>query len=656
MIGGIEKDDKGNVTSLVSNYQPPRDIQELTTKIRKDYGIGYEILHRSFAEFNDKNLIKRMDIDQKAFNAYVGPQSADPAESWRWPGVRPVTRNKIIGIAAHFAVSTVIPGVFAQNDFDEEQKDAASVMRYLLEWNIRNSDYETSYMFGILAALVNPVAYLHAEFAEAMQTIKSVGPAGGVTTEEVVDNVLSGFHTHNVPADEILIANPYEFYLQRQRFIGRRRFDDYNNLAAKYKDHKYWDHVKPGVKAFYDEELGMFYDQKDDDLDTLAEEFIYYNRREDMEVSYVNGIYMGKDDVEANRIKHRDNENHPKYPYAKFGYEPIDEKNFYFYKSAAAKLGPDQDLVDEMYRMLMDVIYQEAEPAVAGIGVSQGQLNPDVTMPGSVSELPQDAKVVRVLPPKDVNAAVLGLREAERSMTETSQDAQRSGTEAGHKKTAFEVDTLERNARINLGIFGKMIVGVVGDYGDLTIDNIIHHQTVGAVGDILGSELTMKYRAFLLPDQMEKGKKMTRKIVFDKDLIGKQLSDKQLKKERYKLLKKVGGKDADTILYLVNPEKFSKLKFKMIIDWEELMPKYRRYEEAKKIEGYQLMKENPLADLWAVSRDFLFEPLAKGESDKYMKKLEEAGIQGGLMLPPGGAKTPNISQMAKQGIKEGVLQ
>ena len=100
MIGDLLLDKNKNPIAPVSDYQPPEPVTDLTSLIMRDYGIGIRIQRQTFAEFNDMSLLDRMDKDQKAFNSYVLPPSDDPDESWRWNGVRPVTRNKVMSIAA----------------------------------------------------------------------------------------------------------------------------------------------------------------------------------------------------------------------------------------------------------------------------------------------------------------------------------------------------------------------------------------------------------------------------------------------------------------------------------------------------------------------------------------------------------------------------
>src|SRR3990167_7980706 len=460
--------------TVKSEYQPTQQVTELTRNVTRDYQTGYDILNKSFLEFNGNSPLQEADENQKAFLLHPEIEYTDPDEQWRYTGVRPITRNLILSIAAHLTSNVLIPGVFAQNANDEEDKEMAEFMGAIIEWNIRNSDYDITFLYGVIAGLVNPVAYLGLDYIEAMQKIRRRVKGGKVDIQEAVDDVLSGLQTENIPMDEIYITNPYQYYIQKQRAIGRNQFIEYAELEKIYSNHPNWEYVRPGIRTVF-AETGTYYDQYDESLDTLANQFEHMNRGDDMQVCYINGIYFGDiDDVEANPMRHRDQEDRPKYPLVKFGSEPIDEKRFFFCKSIASKMMQDYHLTNRTWRITVDTATYNMKPAVGVMG--EDKLESDIYFPGSSFGVNKDTKFMQ-FPSGSTAEGYNLIRAADQSMNESSQDTFRQGVgEQSGTKTAFEFAKLEQNARIQLGLIGKMIVQAVKDLGNLMIDDILRHQ------------------------------------------------------------------------------------------------------------------------------------------------------------------------------------
>jgi len=570
MIGTLLVDKDNKIVSPVSAYQPPKDVVSLTQRITQDYSQAVSLQQKAFTEFNDMSLLDRADLDQKRWNAYREPQSADIDEAWRWNGIRPITRNRIIGIVAQMTSKIVIPAPFAQNDKDEIDRTAALVMRDLMDYNIRNSNYVEDYIMWITDALVNPAAYLGVGFFEATQTIKEENE-GKISKKEVIDGVLSGFQTNNIPLDEVLIGNFYQRRLERQRFVIRRRYIDYDEAKSLKGDHDNFQYVQPGIKEIFNSNTNMFYDVVDENIPTLCEELTYYNRLEDAEIPYMNGVYVGDKDTEANRIKHRDNEDRPKYNFAVLGYEDINSR-FFYYKSAAWKLGDDDELVVRTEQLLADATFLSTIPPTTTSGV--GQLSEAIMIPGKNTAFENpDAKIQPIQLGGQLTTAFNLLLAKERNMSESTQDPMMSGIQAGAPKTAREAVLLAENAKIALGRFGNMLVNSIKKLGGLIIDVILQHQTIAEVEEISEGQTVEKWKTFVLSDVSEGDMKTTHKIMFKPEMMGQEMGEQGVMNKSHELLKQEGGVDSDMRIYEVNPEAWHKLKFNIVLDVEELLPK-----------------------------------------------------------------------------------
>lgn len=638
-----------------SAYNPKKEVRELLVDVKKCFEHGYNLQHKPFRFFNDMSVLERQNTSQKVFNLYEDPEPKDPDLKWRERSRRPLSRNKTINIAAHLISSMMYPNVFAQDDQDEEDKDAAEMMRTMILYNIDNSDYEMSMLFGVVAACVNPCMYMSVDYVEAIQEIKEEYENGDIGVQEVVDEVLSGFQIEPIPIDEVLISNIWQYDHQKQSHIIRRKLIDYHEAEAIYKHHDDWKHVQIGVQTVWDNESFKFYRSEEsiEERDMLVEQVIYRCRTKDLEVPFVNGIFLGDKTIENNLIQHRDNRNRPKYPEAKTGYEPYDEKRFYYYKSLVEKLWPDQKRFDKFHRLFADGSYLAALPPKGVIGVNR-KLNRSILFPGSITQFPKDASIVSLDPGSNLAATYNQMLDAEKSATESSQDNIRGGISPTGGRTAYEISRIEYNAVIKeFAIFGRMIGSLVEKVGELMIDDIVRFQTVLEPEELFSESLRFKARQYLLPNESEKGKKVTKKIIFTDEYMGQKMNEQEKLEESFNVYAEEEAKGGLVRIMKANPEIVSKLQYKINVEPDSMTPRSQAFQEERKLSFRDKMLTSPVADIEAVERDFLFDVAAPGQADKYMKKAQELGISGEITSPLGKSAQPlNQNQnVLRQSIK-----
>ena len=611
MTGELSIDPHGKVANSLSAYQPPQGEADLCLMVKKAYEHGENIQNTPYREFNNKSLIERMNEDQRAWLSW-SPEPYEGEDDWRWNGIRPITRNKVIATAAHLTAQLLVPQVFAQNENDEEDRATANVMRDLIEYNIKRSNYETAFLFGVIGALVNPVSYFSVDYARGYQEIWQDGKR-----EQVIDDMFSGFQNSLIPPEDILIENPYQFEIQKQDWIIHKKgYISMGEAEALYGEYENFQYVQPGIKRIINDD-GKFYDVVDVN-DSMVEYVCYKNRRKDMEIHRLGGVYMGNPNTEYNPFVHRTNRNKPRYNLAKFGYEPVDTMRFYFYKSLVAKMSNDQEAADREWQMYFDSSFLATFPPVITTGA--GKIDRSVVVPATVTDMAKDSTInpIQISQP---NVALQALREAERSITETSMDSQLSGQEGDVEKTRGESVLLQQNAETNLGLAAKMISSAVSQIGDLMVDDIIRYQSIAEMSEITGKET---YKTFLVNGKVKGGKDKTSYIRFTDRFAGQEMSDEEKEMEEYKLLEEAGD---DREIYEVNPYLFSRMQYLITIDAERMLQRNDAFERAFKLETYDRAIMNPLvqADPEAqlkITRDFLMEPLMKGEASKYLPNIQ----------------------------------
>lgn len=560
----------------VSMYQESEEITQFIVNAQKDYQIGYDVLTKPFEELNDRSVTQDENRGQLMFNAFVDETVEDPHESWKWRGTMSRARNKAIGTQAQLSTSVSIPSFLAQNEFDETDRDFSEVMQDGIEWLVQPtvSNYQSSFFQITFGILTNPVTYLGAEYFEIIQTIRERQEDGSILFKEEIDEVLSGFKCPIYSSTQILITNAYERNIQKQRRVISHVHKEYHDLEAKYGHHRNWEHVKAGRKTVYNPEDGLFYDIYDEDNPFLVTEDIVKSRRDDSEVPFVGGIYMGEDDIEANLIRHRDNRGMPKINVIPFGFNRIGE-HFYFFKSQMNALSWNNMLYDAMNEIVMNRSLLEVEIPLAFSGVDK--IDTQVIFPGATVPMPEDAKVQPLLPPSNLAAGLNAIRETEKSMDESSIPVTSEGQLPEADQKVRNVALAQANAkkliRANLTALADSVV----QYGDLMKDIFINHYTIAQVDQLVGGQLRMRYRSFLIPDKSIAGKMVSKNIRFDESLIGREMSERQQLVESYKLLDEVGFPNQKTSIYRVNPEMFARFKYLTKIDIEQMFTKTNEY-------------------------------------------------------------------------------
>ncbi len=647
----------GDLTgATLSNYQPSQAICDFTEVVKKDYNIGVEILNKPYIEFNDRSVIEDENRGQLMFNAFVDESVEDPNEAWRWRGTRSMARNKGIAMHANLTANFLLPLFIAQNDDDEVDRGFSEVMQDVIEWMAQpqNSNYQSSFMQMVFAMESNPVTFLEAEYCEVYQKIKDRREDGSIEIKEVLDEVLSGFQAPILSSHQVLITNAYQRNLQRQRSIIKRRYVDKGELEAKYGDHPNWEYVQTGIKSIYSEEDGLFYDSKDDsEHEHLVAEETYLNRREDTEVCFVNGIYLGESAVEKNPIRHRDNKGNPKYNLVPFGFSRIGE-HFFYYKSMMNAMGWDNNFYDAMSEVVMNGALLEVDMPIAVTGTDQ--IDSEVIFPKAVVSLDNpDAKVIPLLPRGNMAAGFAALRETEKSMSEASVNETLSGQLPEASQKAYSVANAQANAKKLIGGVAKSLAESVIKYGDLMKDIAINHITVPQVEELVGGKLKMKYKTFVLEGKMMAGKAMDKMVKFDSALIGMEMTPTEKKYKEMELLEQTGYPKKKRGMTLVNPELFAKFKYLCKVDVESMFNMTKEYMQPFLLAVRRELMNDPYINMLNLDRKVVYAHFQSEGDDLIVEEPQVPQQPGAVPENPMSPMVNQIQNKQASGVLSGMV-
>ena len=644
----------------------PEDVRKLWSQVQQDYFQAYALQNRPFEEFDMMSLLQRMNLDQQTFGAFVGANYSPTDQQWRWQGRKNTARNKIIGILAHVVSAMLYPFVYAYNEENKEDELTARVMRILIENHLKKTNYETKFLFMMCSALVNPAVFATVEYIEALQTVK-YRKNGKIEIEQVVDELMSGIHLHLVPVDQMLLGDFYTFDLQKQPYIIRVRRLGYDEAKSIYggkyflKGTDVFDFVKTGdmtqgspANASRDYQTIYNIDWTNADQNFVQEITAYY-KSEDLEVTFVGGVLMGNyDDVyNTNPFKKRRLTTNlkgeyctaPVYPFAKTGFEPLDPNGrFAYYKSAAFKEFWDDASINRTYQLLQDGNYLGTFPPNMITGVAN--IDSTIMIPGNTFAAPKDATLTQAFQMRNTDALIAILNTNKDDISLSTQDALQSGfAEKGVTATASL--KAEQNARIIMTVFASMIADLVKQIGQLYVDDIILHTTMGEIEASLGEGMQAKFKEIRVSTK-ENGRDMNNIVKFDPSMALPTFTKEKADELAWKLFDENGKMEPDQYVYIVDPYKFYKSQFNVYVDPQVIISKSLGTDQMRKERLLNFAMNpaiSPFLNMKEVVDKLVIEDLAEGDPDKFKSDQNQMAqaMFGGNAGPVPSQMTPPVA-------------
>lgn len=605
----------GEISAERSLYNPTEDENRVRSMILKHFVLGTTNAYTPRVEFNDLSLVTRDQYDQMSFNTYQ-PNNGEawegaPQTAWRSRALRPVVRNKCMSIAAHATARLIFPKVFAYNKDSDEQQDAARVMEDLMEWSGDISNYPFTALMRVITAMSSPASIGYTEYGEVTRLVKTEkGTDGKWIEKRIRDEAYPCFMDCVVPVDQLYIENFFEPDIQKQGFLIWRKVYSYSAAQNKYNGvYDNFQYARPGVQTIYDDANRTFYYVYDPNMrQEDVEEITYWNKNLDLKIILINGIMMTDCDNPNPRMDKM-------YPFDKFGYEPINNR-FFYYKSLAFKLQHDAEIVNTLYQMVIDGTYLSIFKPMINRG---GEIiASDVIVPGAVTTFSDpNANLEAINVGSDLKAGMETLAVVEKSINESSQEPLQQGMDSKGGQTAYEISKLEQNANTVLGLFLQMISKHVVDYGKLRISDIIQYLTLPEVVDITG-EPELTYKTFFLAGPAN-GSGKNKKIEFKKDMPDTMTKNEYMDAS-FDVLQE--EKDKDMEINRVNPIFFRDLKYKATISPDVKNPKSEDLLRAFDVEAYDRMIAQPqVFDPEETGRLLLSSnPSTRRNPDKYIAK------------------------------------
>jgi hypothetical protein len=615
----VKANPKDTKNVSVSMYTPTAVERKCIDEFLKDFRLSWQTMHLPRPEFNDMSLYQRHVIDMLAFNTYQendgNPMLEDRLGGWQSQAMRPIIRNAAISIAAHQTARQLVPKVFAYNQSDEEQEDAANVMSYLVDWAREQANYPHMALYRNIAALYSPISWGYSEYIKVYRNIKDTKNKDGEWTyKQVIDEEQSGFKHLPLSADQVFFANFYEREVQKQDFIILRRIISYDAAKAKYGHLKNFQFVHGGIIVTMDDANKGFYNMYDPHMrGDDVEELIRWRKSTDSKEIMVNGVLLSEPYEENPRDDHQ-------YPFDAFYYLPINERCIAG-KSLVFSLQSDARLANEFYQMISDGTKLNLFPPTVTSGSDKTGM--DVIVPGlnlAFSDKDVTINPLRTADAQSLNTAMNTLEKIESSLHESSQDPIQQGQQgAGPASTAYEISRIEQNSATVLGLTIKFFTFMhVIPYGKLLLSDILQYMTMADAEKITADD-GLLYKTFFVKEPGNTGKK--NKIVFDGNMPD-DMTEEEKNAMSFELLKAQGGIKGNTMLWKVNPVLFRNFKYMFAVDADVLNPRSAELTRAFDLETYDRAVASPVADQEKIFKDLLMSsnPKTERNADDYVMK------------------------------------
>jgi len=306
--------------------------------------------------------------------------------------------------------------------------------------------------------------------------------------------------------------------------------------------------------------------------------------------------------------------------------------------------------------MLLDGTALDVMKPIFGTGIAK--MDTTVIAPGAFVGMPMGANVTPYQLGPNLAAAYNAVNQAKEDMSDSTQDKiMTGGAEPG--VTAYATSQAEQNARVFLGNFGTLLARLVSDIGELTVDIVVAHTTIGQLDQTVPEAMAMKYKTILAKGK-EKGKNVTNRVIFTDKYMGRDMSEEEVKEREWELYEEAGGEETDQRLYEVNPYQFARNKYSMWVDADQIISKSMGTDEQRSALALQVLTSPmvaPFVNMENVVEDFAVEPFADGDPERYMKKQDPNDMLNQMMMNPdmAGQPMPGIpNQMPTQSVRAGV--
>lgn len=498
-------------TIVIEPYQPTDEEQAIISMLWTRWSDVQLQRRQQYRYFNERSLVEYINDSTDRFNGYIEPRE-DPAADWGARVFNNITRQKAISIIAQITSERTKAEFFPQDQHDENDKLATRIIKKLEEHTYyKNRDDELTF-FAVVEAVVKGTCIGYESYKRNTRKVKEVTEYNTETGEtkykekEIAD--WDDVYGEIIPLLDFYPGNIWVRDIQKQPYIIWRTVMDYEPFKLEFGKYPNAEFVEPRIG-----QLWIPFDDRNKQGPRSADttgQFVttasrsgqvevirYFNKWQDTMHIVANGVLLTPT-ISPFPWDHKD------YPFWATIFEPF-ATDFFYGKSLPDKLRSNQDVLNDLYRMMLDQTLLSINPPtlVQGIeNIRDIRLYPGAQIP--VDDVGQSKSMeIPGVQPTHYNM----MQMVQDNMRKDSLDDPLSGS-SGSRLTAFEVSVSKESAQRLLAMFLRTLEWGIRSKTELRVKNILQFYRMPLVKDLDDEADELVYRRVVLDDtKLEDGTK-----------------------------------------------------------------------------------------------------------------------------------------------------
>jgi hypothetical protein len=486
----------------------------------------------SWTEFNDMDYLTYHETNAKAANSYIRPK--DNKDDTRV--VTGTTEEKEHTLISALLNYNLEPNMVAFDTQDLEIHELGENMEEMVKKSREIEDYDDQRPLILKEMLDQGTVFVEELWAEEFRFEKTVdfdsATGKGKVTSKKLKKAFEGCRVNLLSGLSVYLGNIREFDLRKQPFIAtvtKMPYEQAKTIYGKWAKFKY---VNRKVAKLNDTDgsdtLDYYSWTLTEDETDMVEIVKYYNKPLNEFNVFLNGVMMLPTEFPLTSVSPSG-----EYPIAKGGVEPI-SKFFAYSKSIPAKTKVDQQVLDEMLKLIILKTQQSFKPPMANN--TNRVLSKNIWSPGTTHRNIDPTKLVPIITATGVTASEFNAFQFIKNIVDQkSVSPAFAGENAQGNQTATEVIELKKQQMMKLGLIIWGVMSLERQLSWLRLQNILANWTkpIDQKVDEIRGEIVDVYRTITTSTSLESGVNGKKIIEFNPEMASMLTPDNIKEEEKF---------------------------------------------------------------------------------------------------------------------------